>query len=79
MSDLMISWIKKIEIMNLKNKKYQMFVENKSLKIKHQLNLENKQNLRYDENVIDILNSLDGMTSSGSNQTHRLCTMELKI
>ena len=44
--------------MNLKNKKYQMFVENKLFNLECQLNLENKPNLRCDENITDILNSL---------------------
>ncbi|KAM7491994.1 hypothetical protein LguiA_034915 [Lonicera macranthoides] len=58
--------------MNLKNQKHQMFVENKLLNLEHQLTMENKLNLKCDENIADILNSLDGMNSSGSNQTPRL-------
>ena len=72
MTDLMISWIKKIKHMNLKNQKHQMLIENKLLNLEHQLNLENKPNLRCDENINDILNTLDEMNSSGSNQTPRL-------
>ena len=58
--------------MNLKNQKHQMFVENKLLNLEHQLYLANKPNLRYDENITDILNSLNDMNSSGSNQIPRL-------
>ena len=77
MTDLMIGWIKKIELMNLKNQKHQMFVENKLLSIEHQLNMESKPNLRCDENITNILNALNGMNSLGSNQTPRLWTEEI--
>ncbi|KAM7496349.1 hypothetical protein LguiA_020763 [Lonicera macranthoides] len=77
MTYLMIGWIKKIEPMNLKNQKHQMFVENKILNLEHQLNMENKLNLKCDKNIADIINSLDGMNSSGRTKLLDY-TMELK-